>query len=61
MAKSTSCVYLIVYNHELGVDIDLKSPVLLRILVRATRRRRNRRFELPFPERLFVACTTSTL
>ena len=61
MAKAEAESYLIVYDHKLGVDIDLKAPVLLSILIRATGRGGDRRFGLPIPKHLFVACIFSTL
>lgn len=55
-----AAVYLIVHNHELGVDIDLEAPVLLSTLVGAASRGGGRGLGLPFPKRLLIACNIST-
>lgn len=55
-----AAVYLVVHNHELGVDIDLEAPVLLSTLVGAASRGGGRGLGLPFPKRLLIACNIST-
>lgn len=53
--------YLIIHDHELGVDIDLEAPMLLSSLVGAAGRGGEIRGGLPIPVRLFVACATVSL
>lgn len=53
--------YLIIHDHELGVDIDLEAPVLLSGLVGAASRGGGSVGGLPIPVCFFVACATVSL
>ena len=56
----TATAYLIVHNHELGVDIDLEPPVLLGSLIGAVSWGFVRGDILPLLVLLFVTCSTSS-